>query len=103
MQIASARDATIPSGSSLTEQSGPLRNGSAVSAAWTFELATPWAKYRSQLTAVLRRVGYEPVSTSGDSLTFSKHVPGDSYRVTIDPSSGGSKTRVTVTFSASPD
>jgi hypothetical protein len=55
-----------------------------------------------QADASLRRAGYEPRLASADEGVFSKHVPGDAYRIRIVRDRSVPR-RVTVTFSAGPD
>ena len=102
-QIATARNATIPSGISLAESSGPTRQGSMVSAEWSFDLQTDWDAYAEATTASLGRAGYEVVNGGQDVVALTRHVPGDSYRVRIARKGPASPPRVTVSFSASPD
>ena len=102
-QVAAARNATIPSGISLTDGSGPTREDSLVSAQWSFELQGDWEGYASQTGASLQQAGYEVVSSGADARALAKHVPGDSYRVRIAGQGLPSAIRVTVSFSASPD
>ena len=102
-QIATARNATIPSGVSLAESSGPTRQGSMVSTEWSFDLPTDWDAYAEATTASLGRAGYEVVNSGQEALALTRHVPGDSYRVRIARKGSASPSRVTVSFSASPD
>jgi len=87
-QLAAARNATVPSGVSLADSSGPTRQPYSVSAEWSFDLQTDWAVYASQGVASLERAGYEVVGKGEHSLAFAMHTPGDSYRVNL-PRFGG--------------
>jgi hypothetical protein len=101
-QVAAVKDATIPGGVTLLSSSGPRREGLSMSAEWAFELPTDWRAYVEQTDMSLRRVGYEPGRATADERVFSKHIPGDAYRVRLGLDRAGSK-RVTVTFLAGPD
>jgi hypothetical protein len=103
MQLAAARNASIPAGITLADNSGPTRRGFLVLAEWSFGLRTDWDAYASEVMASFQRAGYEAVNRGPDSMAFANHVPGDSYRVRIARTDLASATRVTVSFSASPD
>jgi hypothetical protein len=102
-QMTIAKAATIPSGATLAESSGPTRKGPVVSAEWAFDTEKAWNVYRSEAADSLQRSGYEALSTTPDAFAFAKHIPGDTYRVRIEGKGSASVTRVTVSFSASPD
>jgi hypothetical protein len=102
-ELAAVKNATIPSAIRLTDTLGPARQGSTVSAEWSFQLQPNWDAYASEVMASLQRVGYETVSRGHDAVALARHVPGDSYRVRIARNGPGPATRVTVSFSASPD
>jgi hypothetical protein len=102
VQLATARGATIPGGVILTSSSGPTREGHSVSAEWSFEAPSDCRPYLEQAEASLRRAGYEPHSSTADEHMFSKHMPGDAYRVRL-AHEGSPPRRVTVTFWAGPD
>lgn len=61
-------------------------------------------RYLDETSASLRRAGNEAVGAerAASWRTFAKHVPGDSYRVQMQ-SDATAGTRITVTFTASPD
>jgi hypothetical protein len=102
-QFAAAKDATIPVGVTLAEQSGPARDHDVVSAAWSFDLSTSWDEYRATAVTTLQRAGFDRLPTPEGSMGFAKHIPGDSYRITIERARAELPTRVTVRFFSSPD
>ena len=56
-QMTMAKDATIPSGVTLAQNSGPTRDGALVSAEWSFEIQASWTAYGRQATASLQTAG----------------------------------------------
>jgi uncharacterized lipoprotein YajG len=101
-QLSIARDATIPAGVTLLVNSGPTRESSLVSAEWSFNVQVGWVTYRNEVITSLQKAGYELLTATGDSLAFARHVPGDSYRVSIARKESASDV-VRVRFAASPD
>jgi hypothetical protein len=101
-QLSITRDATVPPGVMLLDNSGPTRESSLVYAEWSFNVQVGWVTYRNEVITSLQKAGYELLTDAGDSVAFTRHVPGDSYRVSVERKESASE-MVMVRFRASPD
>jgi hypothetical protein len=54
------------------------------SAEWSFNVQVGWVTYRNEVITSLQKAGYELLTDTGDSVAFARHVPGDSYRVSVE-------------------
>lgn len=102
-QVAAVTRATIPSDVQFVERSGPTRTQTGVEAEWSFVLLKAWPVYAKEVSEAMKGAGYVVVGQADESLAFSKHVPGDTYRVAVVRAQAASGIRATVQFFAAPD